>query len=79
MLRGRDQDIDDLMSSHSYEPEATPEEAQLVNRAIPNFNDNMSNIAEETAADVVQGVSSRLPFGDNVDWVNAPTACSPPP
>lgn len=68
-----------VLSSHSYESEATPEEAQLVNRAIPNFNSNMSSIAEETAADVVQGVSSRLPFGDKVNWVNAPTACSPPP
>lgn len=56
-----------VMTSHSYEPEASPDEAQLVNRAIPNFNNNMSSIAEEARADVVQGVSSRLPFGDNVD------------
>jgi hypothetical protein len=67
-----------VMSGRDYEPEATPEEAQLVNRAIPDFNNNMSSIAEETPADVVQGVSSRLPFGDDVDWVNAPAGCSPP-
>jgi hypothetical protein len=68
-----------VMSTHTYEPEATPAEAQIVNRAIPNFNNNMSSISEETTTDSMKRVSSKLPFDDMVDWLNAPTPCSPPP
>lgn len=67
-----------VMSSHSYELEATPEEAAVVNRSISTFNNNMSNVAEEPPADVIKGVSLDLPFDDKVDWVNAPAPCSPP-
>ncbi len=67
-----------VMSTHSYELEATPEEAAVVNRSIPNFNNNMSSIAEESPANVIQGVSPTLPFDDKVDWLNAPSPCSPP-
>lgn len=66
-----------IMSTHSYEPEATPEEAAVVNRSIPTFNNNMSSIAEEPPADVIKGVSPDLPFDDKVDWLNAPLPCSP--
>jgi hypothetical protein len=67
-----------IMSTHSYEPEVTPEEAQIVNRAIPNFNNNMSNVAEETTDNIITGVSKTLPFDDGVDWLNAPNPCFPP-
>ena len=68
-----------VMSTHSYEPEATPEEAAVVNQSIPNFNNNMSSIAEESPANVIKGVSPTLPFDDKADWLNAPSPCSPPP
>ncbi len=67
-----------VMSSRSYEPEATPQEAQVVNQSIATFNNNMSSIAEESPENVVKGVSSALPFDDKVDWINAPSPCSPP-
>lgn len=67
-----------VMSRHSYEPEATPEEARLLNQSIATFNNNMSSIAEESPENVVTGVSTELPFDDKVDWVNAPSPCSPP-
>lgn len=67
-----------VMSSHTYEPEVAPDEAAIVNRAIPNFNNNMSNVAEETPANIIRGVSSKLPFDDDVDWLAAPAPCSPP-
>lgn len=69
--------VRNVMSTHSYEPETTPQEAEVVNRAIPNFNNDMSNIAEEPPANIIKGVSSKLPFDDGVDWLNAPTPCSP--
>jgi hypothetical protein len=61
-----------VMSSHSYEPEATPEEARTLNQSIATFNNNMSSIAEESPANVIKGVSTVLPFDDKVDWLNAP-------
>ncbi len=67
-----------VMSTHTYEAEAKVEEAEVVNRAIPNFNNNMSSISEEPPRQVIRGVSSKLPFGDDVDWLNAPAPCSPP-
>lgn len=66
-----------VMSTRGYEAEATAEEAEVVNRAIPNFNNNMSNVAEVTPERIIKGVSSKLPFDDGVDWLNAPTPCSP--
>lgn len=69
--------IETVMSSHSYEPEATPGEAKIVNRSIPKFNNNMSSISEESPADVQKEVSPELPFDDKVDWLNSPTPCSP--
>jgi hypothetical protein len=66
-----------LMSTHSYEPEATVNEAMIVNLAIPNFNNNMSSIAEEKKADVVPS-STKLPFGDGVDWLADPAPCFAP-
>lgn len=68
-----------VMSTHTYEPEATPAEAEIVNSAIPNFNNNMSSISEELPANIIKTVSSTLPFDDSVDWLNAPTPCSPAP
>lgn len=65
-----------VMSIQSYEPEVSPQEATIVNRAIPNFNNNMSNIAEETAGNVLHS-ADKVPFNDNVDWINAPQACYP--
>ena len=63
-----------IMSTHTYESEASPEEAAALNREVPNFNNNMSNIAEESGDNVLKS-SSTLPFGDDVDWLNAPMAC----
>jgi len=38
----------------------------------------MSTIAEEWPVNVIKGVSSKLPFDDNADWLNTPTACFAP-
>jgi hypothetical protein len=65
-----------VMSSHSIEPEANATEAAVVNRAIPGFNNNMSNVAEEPPGNVLKS-SHVLPFADSVDWVNGPAPCSP--
>lgn len=65
-------------SSHSYEPEVTPEEAKVVNQSIATFNNNMSTISEESSENIIKGVSHVLPFDDKVDWLNAPSPCSPP-
>lgn len=67
-----------VMSTRTYEAEADRAEAEIVNSAIPNFNNNMSNIAEEPPGQIIKGVSPQLPFGDDVDWLNAPLPCSPP-
>jgi hypothetical protein len=66
-----------VMSSHNYEPEATPEEAAIVNRAIPNFNNHMSSISESVTASAVRTASQQMPFRDDEDWLNAPRPCSP--
>lgn len=66
-----------VMSTHSYEPEASPREAVIVNQAIPNFNNNMSSIAEEMPAEALKALA-QLPFGDDVDWLAAPAICSAP-
>ncbi len=63
-----------VMSRQSYEPEASLEEAQILNRAIPAFDNAMSSISEERARDVLKA-SRVLPFGDDVDWLNAPIPC----
>ena len=67
-----------VMSRRSYEPEASPAEADIVNREIPNFNNNMSTIAEERPENITKGVSPKLPFDDNADWLNTPAACFAP-
>ena len=66
-----------VMSSHAYEPEASSAEAAIVNRAIPNFSNNMSSISETTAGSEKEA-SIRLPFNHKTDWLNAPIPCSPP-
>lgn len=63
-----------VMSSHSYEAEVSPEEAETLNREAPKFNNNMSNIAEKSPRDVIKA-SKAMPFDDATDWVNAPTPC----
>jgi transglutaminase-like putative cysteine protease len=64
-----------VMSRRSEQAELSPEMATALNRAIPRFNNKMSNIAEVAPRDVLKS-SAVLPFGDTVDWVNAPTPCS---
>jgi len=63
-----------VMSSHTYEPEATPLEAAALNREIPNFNNNMSSVTEQSPSSVAK-TSTTLPFGDTTDWLNAPAPC----
>ena len=68
-----------VMSTHSYEPEVSPEEAKVVNAAIPGFNNNQSSISEEkSAGGPTRQKASRPPFDDTIDWLAAPTPCSPP-
>ncbi|MBU6267985.1 MAG: transglutaminase family protein [Sphingomonadales bacterium] len=64
-----------VMSRRSIKPELTPQEVQAVNRAIPNFNNDQSNIAEVSPASVLKS-SQVLPFADGVDWINAPRPCN---
>lgn len=66
-----------VMSSRNYEAEVSPEEAAIVNRAIPNFNNNMSNVSEAVATGPIKLPSQQLPFSDADDWLNAPVPCSP--
>lgn len=66
-----------IMSSRNYESEVSPDEAAIVNRAIPNFNNNMSSISEVATAGTAKVASQQLPFGDDEDWLNAPVPCSP--
>ena len=63
-----------VMSTQTYEAEASPQEAVIVNREIPNFNNNMSSISEEATYSVTSA-SAKLPFDDDEDWLNTPTAC----
>ena len=64
-----------VMSRRNIMTEVPPAEAATANRAIPKFNNNMSNVAEVKLADVLPA-SLQLPFGDAVDWLNAPTPCT---
>jgi hypothetical protein len=65
-----------VMSSHNYESEVSPQEAVALNQAISRFNDKMSNVAEEAPGSVLVSLPI-LPFGEDVDWVNSPSPCSP--
>lgn len=66
-----------VMSTHTYEAEASPREAAIVNKAIPTFNNDMSQISEEAASDGQAPNKQQLPFDDKVDWLARPTPCSP--
>ncbi len=67
-----------VMSTHSFEPEVTPQEAAAVDAAIPDFNNNMSSVSEDKSqVGVPAKGATPLPFGDDVDWLNAPNPCFP--
>ena len=66
-----------VMSTRTYEAEASPREAGIVNKAIPTFNNNMSQISEEAASEGQAPNKQPLPFADKVDWLGKPTPCSP--
>lgn len=66
-----------VMSKRAYEAEASQREAAIVNKAIPTFNNNMSQVSEELISERSAGNKQVLPFDDNVDWLNQPIPCSP--
>ena len=70
-----------VMSRRSYVPEIGTADVEELNKEIPGFNNNKSQVFLEDkrtppSADVADGGS--LPFTDENDWLNNPSPCSAP-
>ncbi|MDF7773970.1 DUF3857 domain-containing transglutaminase family protein [Sphingomonas sp. AOB5] len=67
-----------VMSRRTYLPEISAADAELLNREIPGFNNNMSSVYEEDGSQASRRTvtTSNLPFADDHDWLNNPAPCT---
>ena len=66
-----------VMSTRVNVPEITSVQAEEVNKSLPNFNNNMSNVYQIAANDYesVHERSSKSPFGADTDWTKTDAPC----